>query len=48
MQGLGEMASYLPVVGGHLMYATRFVDPSLGFALNWIYTIVWMLVCPAE
>ncbi|KAL1412999.1 hypothetical protein Q8F55_000748 [Vanrija albida] len=48
MQGLGEMTAYLPVVGGHLMYASRFVDPSLGYALNVLYTIVWMLVCPAE
>lgn len=42
------MASYMPIVGGHLMYAGKFVDPALGFAMNWSYTIVWMLVCPAE
>lgn len=48
MQGLGEMASYMPLAGGHLMYASRFVDPALGFAVNWTYTILWMLVNPAE
>ena len=29
-----EMATYLPVSGSFSTYATRFVDPSLGFALG--------------
>lgn len=48
MQGIGEMTAYLPVPGGHLTYAGRFVDPALAFAVNWSYAIQWMLVCPAE
>ena len=30
------MATYLPVSGSFSTYATRFVDPSLGFALDGI------------
>ena len=37
MTSLGEMATYLPVPGSFSTYATRFVDPSLGFALGWNY-----------
>ena len=33
-----EIASFLPVPGGSMSYfATRFVSPSLGFALGWLY-----------
>ena len=31
---VGEMATYLPVSGSFSTYATRFVDPSLGFAFR--------------
>ncbi len=48
MQGIGEMTAFLPVPGGHLTFAGRFVDPALSFAVNWAYAIQWMLVCPAE
>ncbi|SAM01105.1 hypothetical protein [Absidia glauca] len=34
---MGEMATFLPVSGSFNHYATRFVDPSLGFALGWNY-----------
>ena len=37
MTSLGEMATYLPVSGSFETYATRFVDPALGFALGWNY-----------
>lgn len=48
MQGLGEMAAFLPIPGGHLAYAGRFVDPAFGFAMSWCYTLVWWILCPAE
>lgn len=48
MQGLGEMTSYMPITGGHMMYAGRFVDPALAFAVNWAYAVQWLLVTPAE
>ena len=33
MAALGEMAAWLPSAGGFSVYATRYVDPALGFAL---------------
>lgn len=48
MQGLGEMAAYMPLAGGHVLYASRFVDKSLGFAIGWTYALIWVLACPAE
>ena len=35
MTSLGEMATYLPVSGSFGTYATRYVDPALGFAIGW-------------
>lgn len=32
---LGEMATWLPLGTGFPGYASRFVDPALGFALGW-------------
>lgn len=46
--GLGEMATYLPVSASFEAYATRFVDPALGFALGWNYWFTWALTLPAE
>ena len=37
MCALGEMAAWLPLGSGFTGYATRFCDPSLGFALGWTY-----------
>jgi len=34
---LGELATYIPTAGAFSAYATRFVDPSLGFAVGWLY-----------
>ncbi|KAF1848656.1 histidine permease [Cucurbitaria berberidis CBS 394.84] len=41
MLSLGEMATYLPVSGAFTQYASRFVDPSLGFSMGWIYWFSW-------
>jgi amino acid transporter len=35
MATLGEMAAWLPMSAGFTGYASRFCDPSLGFALGW-------------
>jgi yeast amino acid transporter len=35
MAALGEMATWLPMSAGFTGYASRFCDPSLGFALGW-------------
>ena len=37
INSLGEMATYLPVPGAVPVFATRFVDPALGFVLGWNY-----------
>ncbi|KAJ5238710.1 hypothetical protein N7468_003329 [Penicillium chermesinum] len=41
MTALGEVATYIPVAGGFTSYATRLIDPSLGFAMGWIYWFSW-------
>ena len=43
MTSLGEMATYLPTSGSFATYASRFVDPSLGFALGWNYWFNWVI-----
>jgi lysine-specific permease len=48
MTGLGEMAAYMPVSGTFSTYATKFVDPSLGFALGWNYWYNWAITIAAE
>lgn len=48
MTSLGELASYMPVAGSFSTYATRFVDPALGFALGWNYWYNWAITIAAE
>ena len=45
---LGEMISFLPVSGGHIKLAERFVDPAFSFALGWNYWYNWTIGLPAE
>src|SRR5277367_2922645 len=39
---LGEMIVYLPIPGGHITLAERFVDPAFSFAMGWNY---WYGTC---
>ncbi|KAF4119352.1 hypothetical protein GMORB2_4871 [Geosmithia morbida] len=48
MVALGEMAAYIPVPGAFTAYATRFVDPTTGFAMGWIYWFSWSLTFALE
>ncbi|GAC94207.1 amino acid transporter [Pseudozyma hubeiensis SY62] len=48
MMCLGEMISYLPVPGGHIKLAERFVGKPLAFAMGWNYWYNWVIVLPAE
>ncbi|WNQ09444.1 amino acid permease [Paenibacillus aurantius] len=48
MTSLGELAAFLPVSGSFSTYASRFVDPSLGFALGWNYWYNWAITIAAE
>lgn len=45
---LGELAVMYPVSGGFYTYATRFIDPSWGFAIGWNYVMQWAVVLPLE
>ena len=42
------MIAYLPIPGGHIKLAERFVDPALAFAMGWNYWFNWMIILPAE
>ncbi|KAM0812497.1 putative Dicarboxylic amino acid permease [Seiridium cardinale] len=48
MAALGEMAAWLPMSAGFTGYATRFCDPSLGFALGYCYWIKYIIVTPNQ
>lgn len=48
MTSLAEMAAYMPVAGTFSTYATKFVDPALGFALGWNYWYNWAITIAAE
>jgi lysine-specific permease len=48
MMSLGEMAAFLPESGSFSTYATRFIDPSLGFALGWNYWYNWAITIAVE
>lgn len=41
MTGLGEMATYIPISGSFASYLDRFVDPSMGFSMGFIYWFNW-------
>ena len=41
-----EMTTLLPVDGGFVTYASRYIDESVGMALGWNYAITqWALIC---
>lgn len=48
MTGLAEMAAYMPVTGSFRVYASRFIDPSFGFAIGWNYWYNWAVTIAAE
>ncbi|KAG6900150.1 hypothetical protein C0993_002079 [Termitomyces sp. T159_Od127] len=48
MISLGEMVSYLPIPGGHIKLAERFVNPALSFTMGWNYWYNWVIILPAE
>ncbi|KAI0750026.1 amino acid permease [Daedaleopsis nitida] len=48
MISLGEMIAFLPLPGGHIKLAGRFVDPALSFAMGWNYWYNWTILLPTE
>lgn len=48
MSSVGELATFYPVSGSFSSYSTRFVDPSLGFTVGWLYWAMWSLVTSVD
>lgn len=48
MSCLGEMAAFMPSTGSFYFYATKFVDPALGYALGWNYWYNWAITVASE
>ncbi|OCL13578.1 hypothetical protein AOQ84DRAFT_310306 [Glonium stellatum] len=48
MISLSEMATYIPIASAFTRYAARFVDPSLGFSMGWIYWFSWSITYALE
>ena len=48
MTSLAEMAAYMPVAGSFRVYASKFVDPSFGFAIGWNSWYNWAITIAAE
>lgn len=48
MIALGEMATLFPVSGGFMHYASRFIDPAVGFALGVNYWYCYGIALPVE
>ena len=38
---LGEMIAFLPLPGGFIKLAERFIDPAFAFATGWNYWYQW-------
>nr|WP_225365987.1 amino acid permease [Levilactobacillus bambusae] len=48
MTSLGEMATNMPISGSFAAYATKYVDPALGFALGWNYWFNWAITVAVD
>jgi amino acid transporter len=42
------MIAYLPIPGGHIKLAERFVDGAFSFTMGWNYWYNWTIILPAE
>lgn len=48
VQGLGELSTTFPVSGSFNVYASRFIEPSVGFAVGWNYFMQFFVLLPLE
>ena len=48
MTSLGEMSAFMPSTGSFYIYAAKFVDPALGYALGWNYWYNWAITVASE
>lgn len=45
---LGELAVAMPVAGSFQTYATRYLSPSIGFTVGWMYWLNWAVTVGLE
>lgn len=48
MQGLGELSITFPISGGFNVFASRFMEPAIGFAVGWNYFMQFFVLLPLE
>ncbi|KAJ6486513.1 amino acid permease/ SLC12A domain-containing protein [Mycena vitilis] len=48
LMSLGEMMCYMPIAGGFIHFAERFIDPAMGFALGWLQWYGGVVGLPTE
>lgn len=48
MTAIGELATFYPVSGSFSAYSSRFIDPSAGFTVGWLYWVIWALVTSVD
>ncbi|KAK6996015.1 amino acid permease/ SLC12A domain-containing protein [Favolaschia claudopus] len=48
LMSLGEMMCYMPITGGYIHFAERFLDPAMGFALGWLQWYSGVVGLPTE
>lgn len=48
VHALGELQCMFPQAGAFSAHATRFIEPSWGFAVGWNYVGLWLVVLPLE
>ncbi|ODV74954.1 general amino acid permease [Cyberlindnera jadinii NRRL Y-1542] len=48
IHALGELQCMYPQAGAFSAHATRFIEPSWGFAMGWNYVGLWIVVLPLE
>jgi amino acid transporter len=45
---LHSQIAFLPIPGGHIKLAERFIDPAFSFAMGWNYWYNWAIVCKSH
>ena len=48
MSAVAELATFYPVSGSFVAYSQRFIDPSLSFAIGWLYSFMWILIASID
>ncbi|KAJ7765332.1 amino acid permease/ SLC12A domain-containing protein [Mycena metata] len=48
LMSLGEIMCYMPISGGYIHFAARFIDPAMGFALGWLQWYGGIIALPTE